>query len=96
MGCSSVMKVTPDGKMSALLEGEAAWSPAGLATYERDLYVLESKNAGSTNKKDWTPRVRKIAADGTRWNGRSSPPSLCSMWAPASAQSVRRLPHRVS
>ena len=65
MGCSAVLKVTPDGKMSTLLKEDDGWSPTGLAMYEKDLYVLESRNAGSTNKKDWTPRVRKIAADGT-------------------------------
>ena len=65
MGCSSVLKVMPDGKMSTLLKGDEGWSPAGLAMYENDLYVLEYKNAGSASKKDWSPRVRKIAADGT-------------------------------
>jgi sugar lactone lactonase YvrE len=65
MGCSSVLKVTPDGKMSTLLKGDEGWSPTGLAMYESDLYVLEYKNAGSSSKKDWAPRVRKIAADGT-------------------------------
>jgi sugar lactone lactonase YvrE len=63
-GCSSVLKVTPDGKMSTLLKGEEGWSPTGVAMYEKDLYILEYKNAGSATKKDWLPRVRKLAADG--------------------------------
>jgi sugar lactone lactonase YvrE len=63
-GCSSVLKVTPDGKMSTALKGETGWSPTGLAMFDKDLYILEYKNAGSSSKKDWTPRVRKLSADG--------------------------------
>jgi len=63
-GCSSVLKVTPDGKMSTVLQGEDGWSATGVAIYEKVLYVLEYQNAGSPNKHEWTPRVRKLAADG--------------------------------
>lgn len=64
-GCASVLKVTADGKMSTLVKAEDGWAPTGVAMYEKDLYILEYKNAGSSNKRDWLPRVRKVAADGT-------------------------------
>jgi len=63
-GCSNVLKVTPDGKMATALKGEEGWSPTGVATYEKDLYILEYKNVGSGNKREWTPRVRRLSADG--------------------------------
>jgi sugar lactone lactonase YvrE len=63
-GCASVLRVTSDGKMTTVLQAESGWAPTGVASYEHDVYVLEFQNAGSSNRREWAPRVRKLAADG--------------------------------
>jgi hypothetical protein len=56
--------VTPDGKMSTVLQDKEGWAPTGVAAYDHDVFVLEFQNAGSGNRKQWTPRIRRLAADG--------------------------------
>jgi hypothetical protein len=62
--CSTVLRVTADGKVATVLQSDAGWTPTGVATYEQDLYVLEYQNAGSPNKKLWVPRIRKLTPEG--------------------------------
>ena len=40
-GCGSVLRVTPDGRVSILFQSEGQWSPTGIALHGRDVYVLE-------------------------------------------------------
>jgi sugar lactone lactonase YvrE len=63
-GCSSVLKIEPDGKTAPVFQSEAGWTPTGVAVLERDLYVLEYQNAGSTNRREWKARVRRLTPDG--------------------------------
>lgn len=63
-GCGLVLRVSPEGQVSTILQSEKGWAPTGVAMFDRDLYVLEYQNAGSDSKRQWVPRVRKLATDG--------------------------------
>ncbi|MDQ6700037.1 MAG: hypothetical protein M3Z36_07610, partial [Acidobacteriota bacterium] len=62
-GCGQLLKVVPDGKVTAVLKSAAPWSPTAVAVAGSDLYVLEYAQ-GKTDKQS-VPRVRKISADGS-------------------------------
>jgi sugar lactone lactonase YvrE len=62
--CGSVLRIGKDGTSAPVLQSESGWAPTGVATYDRDVYILEYQKAGSANRRDWIPRVRKLAADG--------------------------------
>lgn len=69
-GNRSVIKVTPDGAKSTILEAEGPWSPHGVDIFNGELYVLESTLGDGKWWKFWQderiiPRVRKLAPDGT-------------------------------
>jgi len=64
-GCGSVLRITPDGRVSILFQTEGPWSPTGVALHGSDVYVLEFVGAGSDNRREMVPRIRKIAPDGT-------------------------------
>lgn len=61
-GCGTVLKVTPDGKVSTIHKTQPPWTPTGIAISRGDLYVLEYSYAASKNPSDWTPRVVKLTA----------------------------------
>lgn len=63
-GCGTVLKVTPEGKVSSLLQLQAPWSPTAVVRVGGDLYVLEYLHAAGEDRRVWVPRVRKIAPDG--------------------------------
>ncbi len=63
-GCGRVIKITPDGKVTAVLKAEKPWAPSGVAIHNDDVYVLEHINPNSEAHEDWPPRVRKLARDG--------------------------------
>jgi sugar lactone lactonase YvrE len=67
-GSRSVVKITPQGKVSTILRATSPWSPTGVAVFRGEVYVLEwSEPAASLGevRRAWIPRVRKIARDGT-------------------------------
>ena len=64
-GCGSVLRITPDGRVSLLFQTESPWSPTGVALFGKDLYVLEFLGAASDNRREMLPRVRKISPDGS-------------------------------
>jgi hypothetical protein len=63
-GCGSLLKVTPSGQVSTLLQLEAPWSPTAVALFRGDIYVLEYLHTAVEDRLQWLPRVRKISADG--------------------------------
>ncbi len=63
-GYRCLVKITPDGKVEAVLRAERPWSPTGVAIHEQDIYVLEYTNADKNNHEEWLPRVRKLGRDG--------------------------------
>ena len=63
-GCGSVLKVTPDGRISVVVQLQSPWSPTAVVVFGNDLYVLEYLHTASENRPAWLPRVRKISSDG--------------------------------
>jgi sugar lactone lactonase YvrE len=67
-GNRSVLKITPDGKQSIILEEQDPWMPTGVAVYKGAIYVLEWHDVPVAQlevREAWIPRVRKIGPDGT-------------------------------
>jgi sugar lactone lactonase YvrE len=63
-GCGSVLKITPQGRVTKLLQLEAPWSPTAVALFGTDVYVQEYLHTEVEDRRAWVPRVRKISADG--------------------------------
>jgi len=63
-GDARVLKITPQGKVTTLVQTESPWSPTAVALFGSDVYVLEYLHTARDVRRDWLPRVRKIAADG--------------------------------
>lgn len=65
-GCGRVLKVTPDRKVTTVIQLQSPWSPTGIALSGADLYVLEFLHTASAieDRREWLPRVRKISPDG--------------------------------
>jgi sugar lactone lactonase YvrE len=64
-GCHRVLRIGRDGKVEVVLKAERPWSPTGVAVHEGDVYVLEYTSANGGAADGWSPRVRKLARDGT-------------------------------
>jgi sugar lactone lactonase YvrE len=64
-GCGAVLKITSSGTITTILKADNPWSPTAVALGGNDLYVLEYLHTTGKNPRDWLPRVRKLAADGT-------------------------------
>ena len=65
-GDARLLKITPDGKITTLLQLPAGpWAPTAVALYREDLYVLEFLHTPSDNRVEWMPRIRKIKPDGS-------------------------------
>ena len=65
-GDARVLKITPQGKITTLLQLQSPWSPTGVALFGSDVYVLEYLHTAEDDRRAWLPRVRKLAADGTK------------------------------
>jgi hypothetical protein len=63
-GDARVLKITPDGTVTTLLQLQSPWSPTGIALFGSDVYVLEFLHTARDVRRDWLPRIRKISSDG--------------------------------
>ncbi len=63
-GCRSVVKISPSGEVRTILTAEAPWSPTGVAVFRGEVFVLEY-DFSPVPGREWPPRVRKVAKDGT-------------------------------
>ena len=66
-GSRSVLKITPQGKVTSLLQTASPWTPTGVAVFHGEVYVLEWHDVTPKNlevRGAWKPRVRKIGLDG--------------------------------
>ena len=66
-GSRSLLKITPRGNITTILETESPWTPTGVALFHGEVYMLEWHDVGRDNlevRSAWIPRVRKIATDG--------------------------------
>lgn len=59
-----VLKITPDGKSTTLLQLESPWAPTDVAIFGDIVYVLEYLHTPGDDRTQWMPRVRKITPDG--------------------------------
>lgn len=66
-GSRRVLKITPGGDVSTLLQAPSPWSPTGVAVFGGEVYVLEWQDAPASlleTRNAWIPRVRKVGRDG--------------------------------
>jgi len=63
-GCGAVLRITPDGRATKLVQLDAPWSPTAVAVFGTDLYVLEYLHTEREDRRAWIPRVRKISREG--------------------------------
>lgn len=63
-GDARVLKITPRGEITTLVETQSPWAPTAVAVFGDDVYVLEFTHTAGDVRRDWLPRVRKIAANG--------------------------------
>ena len=64
-GDARVLKITPDGRVTTLLQLQSPWSPTAVAILGTDVYVLEYLHTAADDRRAWLPRVRKLTANGT-------------------------------
>jgi formylglycine-generating enzyme required for sulfatase activity len=64
-GCCALLKITPQGQVTPVLRSISPWSPTGVAVRGEEVLVLEYLHTPSGDRRDWTPRVRKLSRDGT-------------------------------
>lgn len=63
-GDARVLKITPGGSITTLVQLESPWSPTGVALFGDVLYVLEFLHTPIDDRLAWLPRIRKITSDG--------------------------------
>jgi len=66
-GSRSVLKITPQGKVTTILQSTSPWTPTGVALFRGEVYLLEWHDVTPENlevREAWTPRIRKIGLDG--------------------------------
>lgn len=66
-GSRSVLKITPQGKVTTILHTTAPWTPTGVAVFHGEVYVLEWHDVAASDlevRTAYIPRVRKIGLDG--------------------------------
>jgi sugar lactone lactonase YvrE len=67
-GSRRILKLTPQGQVTTILESASPWQPTGVALHDGAVYILEWHEPKVDKLEDrpaWLPRVRKIAKDGT-------------------------------
>jgi len=66
-GSRSVLKITPQGKITTILQVTGPWTPTGVAVFHGEVYILEWHDVTQENlevRSAWIPRVGKIGLDG--------------------------------
>ncbi|MBD0371295.1 MAG: SMP-30/gluconolactonase/LRE family protein [Pyrinomonadaceae bacterium] len=66
-GSRRVLKITPRGEVSTILQAPSPWAPTGVTVFGGEVYVLEWQDAPPSQaevRRAWTPRVRKVGRDG--------------------------------
>lgn len=63
-GCRTLISISPTGTVRTILKADAPWSPTGVVVSGNDIYVLEYLHTASDDRREWIPRVRRVAPDG--------------------------------
>lgn len=64
-GDARMLRLAADGTPTTVVQTEGPWSPTAVALSGSDAYVLEYLHTAREVRRDWLPRVRKVASDGT-------------------------------
>jgi hypothetical protein len=64
-GDAGLLRIASDGKVTTILRTQSPWSPTAVAVFGNDVYVLEFLHTASDVRREWSPRIRKIAPNGT-------------------------------
>jgi len=64
-GDARALRITTDGGVTTISQTQSPWSPTAVALFGSDVYVLEFLHTASDVRREWLPRLRKIAANGT-------------------------------
>ncbi len=59
-GGARVLKITPNGTVTTLLQLESPWSPTAVTLFGDILYVLEFLHTPGDDRTTWMPRIRKM------------------------------------
>lgn len=63
--CGALLKITSAGVVTTVLRLEPPWHPTGVALRGEIIYVLEYLHTNGDDRREWTPRVRKLSPDGS-------------------------------
>ena len=66
-GSRSVIKISPEGIISTILQEPSPWTPTGVAVFNDEVYVLEWHDVAASLlevRTAYIPRVRKISSEG--------------------------------
>jgi len=66
-GSRSVLNISPQGKITTILQETSPWTPTGVAVFKGEVYILEWHDVTRENlevRNAYLPRVRKIGLDG--------------------------------
>jgi hypothetical protein len=63
-GDARVLKIGSSRAVTTILQTQSPWSPTAVALSGHDVYVLEFLHTASDVRREWLPRVRKIASNG--------------------------------
>lgn len=63
-GCGALLRIAPRGEVTTVLRTQSPWTPTGVAVAGGDVYVLEYFLTASDDRREWLPRVRRVAQDG--------------------------------
>ena len=64
-GCAAVLRVERNGRYGVVHRTSPPWSPTAVAISGNDAYVLEYLHTASDDRREWIPRVRRIAVRST-------------------------------
>jgi Beta-propeller repeat len=66
-GSRSLLKISPVGVISNILEEASPWTPTGVTVFHGEVYILEWHDVTAENlevRRAYIPRVRKVGSDG--------------------------------
>ena len=63
-GDARVLRLASSHDLTTILQTQSPWSPTAVAVFGDDVYVLEFLHTVRDVRRDWVPRVRKIASNG--------------------------------
>jgi hypothetical protein len=66
-GNRTILRITPNGKITTILQVDSPWTPTGVAVFNGEVFILEWHDVTAENLEvriAWIPRIRKIGRDG--------------------------------